>query len=49
MLANVHETKWTPHYKRKSDLAQSYTGSDGTPHVSDVYIPGFDRAGEIVV
>ena len=27
-LANVHETKWTPHVKRESDVAQSYTSSD---------------------
>ena len=26
-LANVHETKWTPHVKRESDVAQSYTSS----------------------
>ena len=26
-LANVHETKWTPHIKRESDVAQSYTSS----------------------
>ncbi len=26
-LANVHETKWTPHVKRESDAAQSYTSS----------------------
>ncbi len=24
-LANVHETKWTPHVKRETDVAQSYT------------------------
>ena len=24
-LANVHETKCTPHVKRESDVAQSYT------------------------
>ena len=29
-LANVHETKWTPHVKRQSDVAQSYTSSDLT-------------------
>ena len=23
-LANVHETKWTPHFKRETDVAQSY-------------------------
>ena len=23
-LANVHETKWTPHVKRETDVAQSY-------------------------
>ena len=28
-LANVHETKWTPHVKRESDIAQSYTSSGG--------------------
>ena len=27
-LANVHETKWTPHVKRESDVAQSYTSFD---------------------
>ena len=27
-LANVHETKWTPHVKRESDVAQSYNSSD---------------------
>ena len=27
-LANVHETKWTPHVKRETDVAQSYTSSD---------------------
>ena len=27
-LANVHETKWTPHVKRENDVAQSYTSSD---------------------
>ena len=26
-LANVHETKWTPHVKRESDVAQSYNSS----------------------
>ena len=26
-LANVHETKWTPHVKRETDVAQSYTSS----------------------
>ena len=26
-LANVHETKWTPHVKREIDVAQSYTSS----------------------
>ena len=26
-LANVHETKWTPHVKRETDVAQLYTGS----------------------
>ena len=26
-LANVHETKWTPHAKRETDVAQSYTSS----------------------
>ena len=24
-LANVHETKWTPHVKRETDVAQSHT------------------------
>ena len=33
-LANVHETKWTPHVKRETDVAQSYTSSAAT--VSDV-------------
>ena len=23
-LANAHETKWTPHVKRETDVAQSY-------------------------
>ena len=27
-LANVHETKWTPHVKRPSDVAQSCNSSD---------------------
>ena len=27
-LDNVHETKWTPHVKRGSDAAQSYTLAD---------------------
>ena len=27
-LANVHETKWTPHVKRETDVAQSYTSSE---------------------
>ena len=27
-LANVHETKWTPHVKRETDVAQSYSSSD---------------------
>ena len=26
-LANVHETRWTPHVKRESDVVQSYTSS----------------------
>ena len=26
-LANVHETKWTPHVKRETDVAQLYTSS----------------------
>ena len=26
-LPNVHETKWTPHVKRESDVAQSYISS----------------------
>ena len=26
-LANVHETKWTPHVKRQSDVARSYNSS----------------------
>ena len=29
-LANVHETKWTPHVKRQSDVAQSCKSSDYT-------------------
>ena len=29
-LANAHETKWTPHVKRETDVAQSYTSSDVT-------------------
>ena len=29
-LANVHETKWTPHVKRENDVAQSYTSSAET-------------------
>ena len=29
-LTNVHETKWTPHVKRESDVAQSYISSAGT-------------------
>ena len=29
-LANVHETKWTPHVKLETDVAQSYTSSDYT-------------------
>ena len=29
-LANVHETKWTPHVKRETDVAQSYTSSAQT-------------------
>ena len=35
-LANVHETKWTPHVKRETDVAQSYTSSDIDirPHAS---------------
>ena len=28
-LVNIHETKWTPHVKRKSDVAQSYASSGG--------------------
>ena len=32
-LANVHETKWTPHVKRESDVAQSYNGSAVIPPV----------------
>ena len=27
---NVHETKWTPHVKQESDVAQSYNSSDDT-------------------
>ena len=30
-LANVHETKWTPHVKRQSDIAQSCNSSAPTP------------------
>ena len=26
-MTNVHDTKWTPHVKRQSDVAQSYTSS----------------------
>ena len=26
-LTNVHETKWTPHVKQESEIAQSYTSS----------------------
>ena len=29
-LANVHETKWTPHVKRQSDVAQSCNSSVST-------------------
>ena len=29
-LASVHETKWTPHVKWESDVAQSYTSSAST-------------------
>ena len=29
-VANVHETKWTPHVKREIDVAQSYTSSVNT-------------------
>ena len=29
-LANVHETKLTPHVKRESDVTQSYTSSGNT-------------------
>ena len=28
-LTNVHETKWTSHVKRESDVAQSYYTSSG--------------------
>ena len=27
-LANVHETKWTSHFKRQSEIAQSCNSSD---------------------
>ena len=26
-LANVHDTEWTPHVKRESDVAQSYNSA----------------------
>ena len=29
-LVNVHETKWTPHVNRESDVAQSYNSSGAT-------------------
>ena len=29
-LTNVHEKKWTPHVKRETDVAQSYTSSGHT-------------------
>ena len=33
-LANVNETKWTPHVKRETEVAQSYTSS-GKTHSKD--------------
>ena len=33
-LANVHETKWTPHVKRETDVAQSYTSSGDVLKIS---------------
>ena len=33
-LANVHETKWTPHVKRQSDVAQSCKSSGRTEVIS---------------
>ena len=33
-LANVHETKWTPHVKRETDVAQSHTISGHTKLVT---------------
>ena len=50
-LANVHETKWTPHVKRETDVAQSYTSSDIT-HKNTHYISnsgGFRGKGNFVL
>ena len=50
-LANVHETKWTPHVKRETDVAQSYTSSDIT-HTNKHYISnssGFRDKGNFVL
>ena len=44
-LANVHETKWTPHVKRETDVAQSYTSSAGIYQWEDVPDGSDDWAG----
>ena len=44
-LANVHETKWTPHVKRETDVAQSYTSSAGIYQWEDVPNGSDDWAG----
>ena len=39
LQANINETKWTPHVKLESDVAQSYNSSDYSP----VYTIQFSR------
>ena len=33
-LTDVHETKWTPHVKRESDIAQQYNSSDFSTRIT---------------
>ena len=48
-LANVHETKWTPHVKRETDVAQSMKHVAMLDHAScDVKLPNSVYSGYVI-
>ena len=47
-LANVHETKWTPHVKRETDVAQSYTSS-GRSKMAYLFVRSVGDVGHSMV